>query len=107
MKALTWLIRLVLFLVVLTFSVRNTDVVAIRWLPGIEVQTPLILALLVAFLLGAAFAWLVLMPSWLRARRQANVASKKLSKSEKDSTPALPQAADANLTLPLGPGHGI
>ena len=108
---LTWIVRVALFLVVLTFSVRNTDVVAVRWLPDLEAHAPLILVLLVAFMLGALFAWLVLLPSWLKAKRTSSVATRKLSKVEKESSKpasADPQSStETPLALPLGPGHGI
>ena len=108
MKALTWIVRVALFLVVLTFSVRNTDVVAVRWLPGLEAHAPLILVLLVAFMLGALFAWLVLLPSWLKAKRSSSVATKKLAKAEKVNNPSDSASNTTEaLSLPMGTGHGI
>lgn len=121
MKALAWVIRFALFLVVLVFSIRNTDLVSVKWLPGLEVQTPLVVALLVAFLLGALFAWFSLLPSWLMARRNAAVSARQAEKAERElnqvqaaqNSPAAlsnnpPQntVADSPL-LPMGPTHGI
>lgn len=108
MKALTWILRVALFLVVLTFSVRNTDTVIVRWLPGLEAKLPLILALLSAFVLGAVFAWLVLLPSWLKAKRNSSQATKKLAKAEKVQSQADSGVnATEALSLPMGTGHGI
>lgn len=109
MKVLNWIVRIALFLVVLTFSVRNTDIVVVRWLPGLEAQLPLILALLCAFVLGVVFAWIILVPSWLKAKRNSSVASKKLAKVEKEQSKPQSENSTASepLALPLGPGHGI
>lgn len=110
MKVLNWIVRIALFLVVLTFSVRNTDIVVVRWLPGLEAQLPLILALLSAFILGVVFAWIILVPSWLKAKRNSSQATKKLAKVEKQQTKPQSDRSTVNtepLALPLGPGHGI
>ena len=85
MNILVWVGRIVLFLLVLSFSFHNTDPVVVRWFPGLEVQLPIVLALLCAFLIGLLLAWLMLLPSWLRARRDATLAIKTLIKTEKES----------------------
>lgn len=113
MKAIAWLVRLALFLVVLTFSIRNTDLVTVKWLPGLEVQLQLVVALLVSFLLGALFAWVCLIPSWLKAKRTASLASKNADRLErelaqlktKDQTP--PIVEEPVPSLPMGVSHGI
>lgn len=114
MKILSWCIRIALFLLVLVFSVRNTELVTVNWAPGLATQAPLVLALLGAFLLGAVFAWLMLLPSWWKARRNATVANKALAKAEKSvssnpsQTPVQAGAPDENLlALPIGPTHGV
>jgi uncharacterized integral membrane protein len=53
MRVIAWIIRLALFLVVLGFALRNTEQVTVKFL-GAEWQSPLVFALLVAFILGAA-----------------------------------------------------
>jgi len=112
LKAIAWVVRIALFLVVLTFSIRNTELVTVKWLPGLEIQVQLVVALLCAFLLGAVFAWVSLLPSWLRAKRTASVASRNLVRLEKDQPkPAnaeQPATGASDLpVLPLGPTHGI
>lgn len=106
---ITWVVRIALFLIVLTFSIRNTDLVTVKWLPGLEIQVQLVVALLSAFLLGAAFAWLSLLPSWFRAKRVASVASKNLERLEKEQTKAspAPNVEPSPPVLPIGPAHGI
>lgn len=84
MNILFWLGRIALLLLVLSFSVRNTEQVVVRWLPGLEGQVPLVLALMCAFLVGLFVAWFLLLPSWLRAQREASSATKALLKTEKE-----------------------
>ncbi|WP_370261294.1 lipopolysaccharide assembly LapA domain-containing protein [Limnobacter sp.] len=119
MKIVAWVVRIALFLVVLTFSIRNTDLVTVKWLPGLEIQVQLVLALLAAFLLGAVFAWLSMLPSWLKAKRAASVANKQIERLEKEVAslkaaqsgtpvvPAVPETSNPLTALPMGPSHGI
>lgn len=103
MKILVWAVRLVLFLVVLTFAVRNTEPVTIDWVLGLSMTIPLIVALLAAFLLGLVAALLILMPSWLKAKRNAAKANKALSKSQVKDV-----SSGTELMVAAGQaGHGI
>ena len=105
--------RFVLFLVVLTFSIRNTDLVTVKWLPGLEVQVQLVVALLAALLLGAVFAWVSLLPSWLKAKRNASVATKNMERLERELSQMKAQNGSVAVVeepmpaLPMGPSHGI
>lgn len=54
MRYLLWLLKFVLFVLILSFAVKNTDMVWVRYYLGYEWQAPLVLALLVFFCLGAA-----------------------------------------------------
>jgi uncharacterized integral membrane protein len=113
LKLIAWAVRIALFLVVLTFSIRNTDLVTVKWLPGFEVQVQLVLALLMALLVGAILAWLSLLPSWLRVKRSATVAGKTAERLEREmaqlrtqnTTPVVVE--DTTPVLPIGPSHGI
>jgi putative membrane protein len=113
LKILAWVVRIALFLVVLTFSIRNTDLVTVKWLPGLEIQVQLVVALLLALLLGAVFAWISLLPSWLKAKRAASVATKNAERLERElnqlkaegNTPVIVE--EPMPALPIGPSHGI
>ena len=69
MKALQWVLRCFVFLLVLSFSLRNTQSVHIELLPGYTVQQPLIVILLISLLAGVIMAWVLMLPSWLKARK--------------------------------------
>ena len=53
MRVLTWVIRLVIFLFLLAFAARNTELVTLRFYFDLAWQMPLV-ALLVAFFVGGA-----------------------------------------------------
>lgn len=110
MKVIVWAVRVVLFLVVLTFSVRNTDKVIVKWLPGLEVEVQLVVALLCALLLGSMLAWVSLLPSWIKAKRNASIAMKSLEKLEKEQLGKPTSATtveSSSPALPIGPADGI
>lgn len=85
MKFLLWLLRLLVFALALMFSVRNTTPVTLYGLPGMQLNAPLVVVLLVAFIVGAVFAWGCLLPSWLRARRAAHDVRHALAASPQQS----------------------
>jgi len=113
LKLIAWALRVALFLVVITFSIRNTDLVTVKWIPGFEIQIQLVLALLIALLLGAVFAWLSLLPSWLRIKRSASVALKNAERLEKELAQLKSQSTttlvveDSTPVMAIGPSHGI
>jgi len=68
-KALGWLFRILLFFLVLSFSLRNTQAVTVEVVPGYVLQAPLIIVLLLTFVAGVAVTWLLMLPLLLRHRR--------------------------------------
>ena len=54
MRYLLWVLKFALFVLVLTFAVKNTDPVTVRYYLGGEWQAPLVFVLLVAFCVGVA-----------------------------------------------------
>lgn len=70
MRALTWAIRLAVFVVLVAFAAKNVDPVKLRFYFDLEVQAPLVLILLGAFALGALFGVAALIGTVLRQRRE-------------------------------------
>jgi lipopolysaccharide assembly protein A len=64
MRYLRWILRILLFAVLLGFALKNTDPVVVRYFLGWEWHAPLALVLLMFFVAGAAlgvlagFTWL-------------------------------------------------
>ena len=52
MRYLSWALRLILFLLLLGFAVKNSDIVTLHYYLGYEWQAPLVLIILVFFFAG-------------------------------------------------------
>jgi uncharacterized integral membrane protein len=70
MRYLLWIVKIALFALMLTFAVKNTDPVAVRYFLGYEWRAPLIFVMLVVFCVGAAFGLLGALGQILRQRRE-------------------------------------
>ncbi len=69
MRALRWLFRFLIFFLILSFSLRNTQAVVVEVLPGYALKAPLIIVLLLTFIGAVALTWLIMLPAILRLRR--------------------------------------
>ena len=78
MRTLTLAIKLALFFVVITFAVKNTDPVSVRYFLGWEWQSPLIFVMLIAFCAGIVLGLLALLPRILRQRRDIGALRREL-----------------------------
>jgi len=73
MRYLVWALRIVIFLLVLLFALKNTDPVTVRFFGDyVFAGVPLIVVLLLAFFVGALFAWLVSIPTRVRKTREVS-----------------------------------
>ena len=89
MTYLGWIFKFALFVLVLTFALRNTDVVTVRYYFGGEWQTPLVFALLVAFCAGVAVGLMATLTQLVRQRREIAALKR-----------AVPATGGADATLP-------
>lgn len=71
MRALTWLVRAILFFVLFAFALNNQHDAAIKWFFGHEWRAPMVFIVLAAFGLGCALGISAMLPSWWRQRRLA------------------------------------
>ena len=69
MRYLRWILRILLFLVLFGFAIKNTDPVVVRYFLGWEWHAPLTLVLLVFFAAGAALGALAGV-GWLYNQRR-------------------------------------
>ena len=79
MNYLAWVLKIVLFVQVLAFAVRNTDMVTVRYYFGGEWQTPLVFVLLVAFCAGVALGLVSGMTVLIRQRREIAALKRELA----------------------------
>jgi len=71
MRYLVWVLRLLVFLLVLLFALKNTDPVDVRFFADqVLTGVPLIVVMLASFVVGLLFAVLVLLPAAVRRRRE-------------------------------------
>ena len=85
MRTLTLAIKLVLFFVVVTFAVKNTDMVTVRYFFGWEWQSPLIFVMLIAFCAGIALGLLAALPKLFRQRREITSIKRERDSSRRDA----------------------
>jgi uncharacterized integral membrane protein len=71
MRFLTWGLRLFLFFVLFAFAANNEQVVDVNWFFGYQWRTPLVIVVLLAFAVGAAFGIVAMVPAWWKHRRDA------------------------------------
>ena len=88
MRLITWTIRLLIFLFLLAFAVKNTDPVTLRFYFELAWQAPLIVLLLLFFAAGAVFGLAAALATLFRQRREIAQL-----KRVADSEPAAVQAA--------------
>ena len=88
MRAITWAFRLVIFLFLLAFAVKNTELATLRFFFDLEWKVPLVALLLAFFAAGAALGVAAMLGAWLRQRRE-------LQRLRSLPAGAMPPAVDA------------
>mgnify|MGYP000721075849 FL=1 len=94
MTALTWALRLIIFVVLLVFAVQNTDPVSLRFFTGQVWEAPLVLVLLGFFVGGVVLGALSLLGVIFRQRRE-------ISRLKRSATALKPAATDVVVPPPL------
>lgn len=65
-----WLLKGLLFLLLLGLAVKNSDPVTLRYYLGVEWQAPLALVLFAFFVGGASMGLLAMLAPWVRQRSE-------------------------------------
>ena len=104
MRYLVWALRLLVFVAVLMFALKNTDPVAVKFYADYVIQdVPLIVVMLVVFVLGAVFGLLLTVPAALRRRREAIRLRRELDRIQaaaSGNAPVVPPEASATTSWP-------
>ncbi len=104
MVYLKWLSRIVLFLLLLGFSVRNLEPVTLNFFLGYQWHEPLVVVLLAFTLMGVLLGLLAIVPMFVRQRRDLARLRREIRKKDEmffvqhGETPSLGDVATA--------GHG-
>jgi putative membrane protein len=73
MRYVLLILKITLFAFMLTFAVKNTDAVAVRYFLGYEWRAPLIFVLLIVFCVGAALGLLGALGQIMKQRREISL----------------------------------
>ena len=92
MRVLAWTLRIILFLALFLFALKNTDTVSLRLYFDQVWQAPLILVLLVFLVAGAAMGVLATLATVFRQRREIARLQRELRSRARDAGAASPAA---------------
>ena len=94
MRYVLLILKITLFAFMLTFAVKNTDAVAVRYFLGYEWRAPLIFVLLIVFCVGAALGLLGALGHIMRQRREISLLRREIGeKSISSREPPPPDVA--------------
>ena len=85
MRALVWLVRLILFILLFGFAVKNDHVADLYFFFGRQWSFPLVFIILVAFAVGALMGVTATITSLLKQRHEISRLRKKLARAERDA----------------------
>ena len=106
MRYLVWAVRLVVFVVVLLFALKNTGPVDVNFYADHTVSgVPLIVVMLASGVVGAGFALLAIVPAALRRRREMRRLERDLARLKTDATvkPVASVGVSPDAVAPLSP----
>lgn len=92
MRYLTWLLRIVLFVALLGFALKNNEQVVLRYFFGYEWDTSLVVALLSFFALGMLFGVVAMLQPWFRLRGELAAARRALQTARQQ--PEIPSSPE-------------
>ena len=95
MRYVNWLLRALLFLILLGLAMKNDQPVALRYFMGYEWQTSLVVIMLLFFVAGVAVGVVAVLGNVLRQRREIARLKRELRMKNK-----LAEAGDAQTIQP-------
>lgn len=99
MKPLMWALRLLLFLLLFGFAVKNDHPVDLFFFFETVWQLPLVFIVLLAFAAGTLMGVTATLASWLRHRREIARLRRELAR-ERERQPAVPVGPETNRQEP-------
>jgi putative membrane protein len=100
MRALAWTLRIILFLALFLFALKNTNTVSLRLYFDQVWRVPLVLVLLVFFAAGAAMGVLATLATVFRQRRDIARLRRELGNRPRDDRSERPLAGGGIDTQP-------
>lgn len=102
MRILMWILRVLLFLLLFGFAVKNDHLVMLNFFFGSEWQMPLVFVILAAFAAGAILGVTATFASLLRYRREIGRLRKAVGKLERGQ-----RGAESHAVVPQGGSSGV
>jgi uncharacterized integral membrane protein len=90
MRTFSGVLKLLVVLVTLTFALKNTEAVTVRYYLGTQWQAPLILVVLAAFAAGAVTGVMASLTRMARLRHELAVIRRKVTTVDAPMTSAAP-----------------
>jgi len=88
MRYILWFLKFVLFILILSFAVKNTDTVTVHYYLGYDWQAPLVVVALVFFSVGAVIGILASLGHLFRLRREISALKRELrAQASRDTVP--------------------
>ena len=104
MRYLVWALRLIVFIAVLMFALKNTGPVAVSFYGDMSLQNvPLIFVMLSTFVLGTVFGLLLTVPASIRRRREASRLRKELDRIHSAVSPKADPRLSSDTLVPISP----
>lgn len=104
MRYFVWALRLIVFVAVLMFALKNTAPVAVSFYGDFSLQNvPLIVVMLTTFVLGTVFGLLLTVPASLRRRREAARLRKELDRIHSAVNTESESRLSPDAVVPLSP----
>lgn len=104
MRYFVWALRLIVFLAVLLFALKNTNPVSVTFFDGLSIPSvPLIVVMLSTFILGTIFGLLLTVPTAIRRRRELARLRKDLEKLQSSSHSKGQAGLSPEALVPLSP----
>lgn len=105
MRYVVWILRLVVFVLVLLFALKNTGPVDVNFFADLVVHdVPLIVVMLVMLIVGGALGVLAITPAIMRKRREIRRLRRRVTELEEQSRMTSNEAEFApEVIAPLAP----
>jgi len=88
MRYLSWLFKIILFVLLLGFAIKNTETTVIHYFLGYEWQAPLVLILLIFFCAGAAIGIMASFGYIFRQKRKMRLLERELRLKDEEGRQA-------------------
>ncbi|MGE4338427.1 MAG: lipopolysaccharide assembly LapA domain-containing protein [Pigmentiphaga sp.] len=105
MRYVVWALRLLVFVVVLMFALKNTGPVTVNFFGDYQAEVGLIVVMLATFVIGAFLGLLMTLPAGVRRRREVARQRRELERLRTEAA-QLREAAERHAGVPAGHESG-